>query len=341
MRRDIVCIGALVLILAVVIGAGMVSSPFLIHGYDTPIAQITEIDHNYSPRYADVRESIFSNEARVYPYAEDIHDLFTETGLRMEISSAVKILETPKEYIETIYEVDHEAETNTSISWDVHKVKCSIGVTVWTYEGGIAKTGETIFWITLSSNPSSIFMGLDEHYDFFVNVYNREPVRIVGEMEVVPTATIEYLYDPVETDKVPQWIIDSGYTGELNNHRSIKFPVKILNAEPTTYIDFGGLQRAEASATFDIGIDVILVGYWEQEVDYREHIIPVLDDLIGDLITFLTLMAWVIVGFVATIVIFRFVPDMKLKLIATIIVWGVLIGIYGISAIQTWMGGAG
>jgi len=340
MRRDILAIVGLVLILSVIVGAGMISSPFLIHGYDTPIARITEVDHSYQPE-ANIGpyENIENTHAEIYPFSVDAADWMYETGLRIEISSAVKILDTPKEYIETIVEVveDHEAKTNMTKNWDVHKVKCSIGATIWTYEGGTAKCGEATFWVTLSANPSSIFMDLDEHYDFFVNVYNIDPVSIVGEMEVTPTATVEYEYTAVETDKIPQWIIDSGYTGELNNHRSIKFPIKVLNAQPTLVAEV--IRTGEASATFNIGIDVILIGYWEQEVDYRKHRIPELPDLLADLIAFLTLFFWVALGFIATILVFRFVPDWKMKLLATGIVWAVLLIIYGFEAIRVWTGG--
>lgn len=336
MRKDILAVIGLVIILAVLVG--VVSTPFIIHGYDSPIARITEMDDRYEENPIFTQRHIADNFAYAYPVSPDYLDLFTECGVRLEIKSAPNVIGTP-EVIDTITEVvvDDVAKTNMTRNWDVHKVKCSMGATAWTYEGGIAKCGQITFWVTLSANPSSIFMDLDEHYDFFVNVYNIDPVVIVGEMEVTPTATGDYIYDPVETDAVPQWILDSGYTGQVNNHRSIKFPITILNAEPSAI----GIWRTEASATFHIGIDVILIGYWEQTVDYRDWKIPTVPDILGDLIAFFTLFAWVILGFLATILIFRFVPDIKMKLFATGIVWFVLLAIYGINAITVWLGGAG
>jgi hypothetical protein len=341
MRKQILAIIALLLILAVMVGwviipKGHISS-FNIHGYDSPVAQITEIEHSYSPRYVDVREGIAPNAAYAYPYAADIHDLITETGVRIEIRSAPNVLGTT--YIETLSEavVNHVEETNYTRNWDVHRAKCSMGATIWTYEGGIAKCGQTTFWITLSTNPNSIFSTTEDHYDFFVHVYNIDPAAIVGEMEVTPTATGDYVYDPIGTEPLPGWIQESGYTGEVTNHRSIKFPVTVLNAQP---VIFGEVVRTgESSATFHIGFDVILFGYWEQVVDYRDWRIPEPDDWLGMLIDFLTLFAWVLLGFVATILIFRSVPDLKMKLLATAIVWIVIIAIYGIDAITVWMGG--
>jgi hypothetical protein len=341
MRKQFLALVALLLILAVMVGWVIVPRTHIpslnIHGYDSPVAQITEIDHSYSPRYVDVRESMLPNAAYVYPYALDIHDLITETGLRIEIRSAPNVLS--KTFIETISvaEVDKVAKTNKTKNWDVHRVKCSMGATVKTYEGGVAKCGQTTFWITLSTNPNSIFSTTDDHYDFFVNVYNIDPAVIIGEMEVTPTATGDYVYTPIGTGSVPSWIRESGYTGEINSHKTIKFPLTVLNAQPTVIAEV--VRTGEASAQFLIGFDVILFGYWEQVVDYREWREPPIPDLLGDLIVFFTLFAWVVLGFAATILIFRFVPDVKLKLLATAIVWVVLLAIYGINAITVWMGG--
>lgn len=339
MRRDILVIVVLLGILALMVGSSMMPprERLIVHGYDGPVAKIVEIDHSYSPRYVDVRESISPNAAYVYPYAEDIHDLITETGLRLEIRSAPNVLKTI--YIETITEavVDKVAKTNMTKNWDVQRVKCSMGATVWTYEGGLGKCGRTDFWVTLEDNADSIFSTLDEHYAFFVNIYNIDPVSIVGEIEVTPTATIDYVYDPLPADPVPQWIIDSGYTGEVNNHRTVKFPITVLNAQPVLTAEV--IRAGESSATFYIGFDVILVGYWEQTVDFREHRIPELPDLLEDLLAFLTLFFWVALGFIATILVFRFVPDWKMKLLATGIVWAVLLIIYGFEAIRVWTGG--
>jgi hypothetical protein len=336
MRKDILAIVALFAILGFMIGGLVI--PFLaIHAYDSPVAQITEIEHNYSPRYVDVRESIAPNAAHVYPYALDIHDLLTETGLRIEIRSAPNVLS--KTFIEriTVAEEDHAAKTNKTRNWDVHRVKCSMGVTIWTFQGGVASCGQTTFWITLSTNPNSIFSTTEDHYDYFVHVYNIDPVVIVGEMEVTPTATADYVYDPFGTGSVPGWIRESGYTGEITSHKKIRFPVIVLNAQPVLLAEV--IRTGESSATFNIGFDVILFGYWEQTVDYREWKIPEPDDWLGMLIMFLTLFAWVVLGFIATILIFRFVPDLKMKLLATAIVWAVLLAVYGINAITVWMGG--
>jgi hypothetical protein len=156
MRKNILAFIGLVLVLGLVVGGVVLPllrqthvPSFNIHGYDSPVAQITEIDHSYSPRYVDVRESIFPNAAYVYPYAADIHDLVTETGVRIEIRSAPNVLGTT--YIETLSEavVDHADKTNKTRNWDVHRVKCSMGATVKTYEGGVAKCGQTTFWITI------------------------------------------------------------------------------------------------------------------------------------------------------------------------------------------------
>lgn len=340
MRKDILAIIGLLAVLAIMVGTVYpmfnVHVPTLaIHGYDSPIARVTDMEDRYAVNPMFTNRHIADNNAHVYPIAPDYLDLATMCGVRLEIRSAPNVLSTT--YIETITEavVDHVAETNTTRNWDVHKAKCSMGATIWSYEGGVAKAGETTFWITLSTNPNSIFSTTEDHYDNFIHVYNIDPAALVGEIEVRPSATGDYVYTPVDTEPMPSWIIDSGYTGAVNNHRSIKFPLTVLNVEPSVW----GLVRTEASATFNIGFDVLIWGYWEDTVDYRDWRIPEPEDWLGMLISFLTLFAWVVLGFVATILIFRFVPDVKMKLLATGIVWLVLIVLFGINAVTVWMGG--
>ena len=338
MKREFLAACALLVIVVVVVGG--ILPMFAIHAYDSPIARVTEIESStydiYEPTY-EVKRLVFDNEARIYPVVPDALDLNTMTGVRIEIRSAPNVL--GKTFIETITvaEVDKVAKTNKTRNWDVHRVKCSMGATIWTYEGGVAKCGQTTFWITLSTNPNSIFSTTDDHYDYFVNVYNIDPVAIVGEMEVTPSATGDYVYTPLGTGSVPSWITESGYTGEITSHKTIKFPITLLNAQPVVVAEV--VRTGESSATFNIGFDVILFGYWEQSVDYREWEIPEPDDWLEALITFFTLFAWVVLGFIATILIFRFVPDLKMKLLAIGIVWVVLLAIYGMNAITVWMGG--
>lgn len=339
MRKQLLAIVALLLILGVLVGWVLLPKThipsFDIHGYDSPVARITDMEDRYDSDPLLTYRRIEDNAAYVYPISLDFLDAVTMCGARIEIKSAPNVLSTT--FIETITEsvVDDVAKTNETRNWDVHRVRCSMGATIWTYEGGVASCGQTTFWITLSTNPNSIFSTTEDHYDFFVNVYNIDPVAIVGEMEVTPTATGDYVYTALGTGSVPSWIRDSGYTGEINSHKTIKFPVTLLNGEPIVW----GIVRTESSATFNIGFDVILFGYWEEIVEYREWKLPPIPDLFRDLLTFLTLMAWVIVGFIATILIFRFVPGWKLKLLATGIVWLVLLAIYGIDTITVWLGG--
>jgi hypothetical protein len=341
MRKQLIAVLILLGILGVMVASVLLPSiapdPLIIHGYDGPVARITEIETSTYDMYDDVREIIYSNDARVYPVRPDYEDYFVKTGVRLEIKSAPNVVDT--EYLETITEVivDDVAKTNTTKNWDVQKVKCSMGATAWTYEGGVRGCGEVIFWITLDDNADSIFSTLDDHYAFFVNVYLIDPVMIAGEMQVHPAFTGDFTYTSLSTESVPQWIYDAGYSGNINNHRVIKFPIKILNAEPAAIGD----ARTDARTEFHIGFDVILFGYWEQTVEYRPWVGPIIPDLLTDIITFLTLMAWIIIGFAATILIFRYVPDMRMKLLAIGIVWVVLLAIYGINAITVWLGGAG
>lgn len=353
MRRDILALGGLVLILVLLIGGSFL--PFAISGYDGPVARIVDIDHTYDDYYLEetIIEEVNPTDAYLYLRLADIGDIAVPCGLRAEIMALPNILTT--EVIDTIKQSvtketrgtedgkDYTDYEVTNKTWEVKRVTCNMQVTIRTYQGGLADIyGDVKFWIQLDDNENSIFTNADEHIVFFVNVYTREAVEKTGNMDVVPSAGgFDFDLTSIESTPVPQWVIDSGYTTKSNLFRTVQFPLRILSATPylgiVPFVDLG--RRYESSATWDIGIDVILIGEWEQVKTTRVwdagiDIPPPLEDLIA----FLLLMAWVIVGFVATIVIFRYVPGMKMKLIAVGVVWAVLIFVYGISAIAVWLG---
>ena len=268
--------GKLYLVIAIIIvvfigGVGLLSlnTGPMIHGYDGPVATISSIDDRYAEDPLLTRRFISGPAAYVYPIAPDIVDIGTMCGVRIEIMAAPNVITT--DYIDTITEVvvDDEAQTNYTKNWDVQRVTCSMSATVQTYEGGVAKCGETTFWIRLEKNAYSIFSNADESYAFFVNVYTRDTAQVTGEMEVVPTAGgWDFELTPVDTEPVPQWLTESGYTGNVNNFDVVEFPITVLNAQPTVFAEL--IRTGEASATFDIGIDVTLVGYWEEVKTYRD-----------------------------------------------------------------------
>jgi hypothetical protein len=334
MRRDILCIGALVLILAALVGVGLL--PFMITGYDGIESTISRVDHGYIYYEEDVGLTGYG----IDPYLPVIDGLAMpmQTGLRVEIGQPRQV-ETRTDWSDSISVLDKEAETNTTTIWEAHIVYMEMGATISTYGSGTLTIQNVEFWIRLIENPYSFFTGADESEAYILAVSMIDKAVISGDIDVEPTAKgYGFPLTTLSDDPTPQWLLDSGYTGNLGRGKEVEFKLKCLDATPS---HIAGMFRTEASATFRIQVEVLLFGEWEVVQEYIEWDWPIPEDFIVQLISFLTLMAWVIVGFVATILIFRFVPDVKLKLLATGIVWVVLLAIYGINAITVWLMGAG
>jgi len=336
MRRDILAIIALLAILAVMVGGVVLPfmyGPLVVHGYDGPVAKIVEIDHDYPSEIVEVTDT----HASVYPDTDDIMDLLISCGLRMEIQAAPNVLS--QEVIDTLTKnvVDDVAKTNITKTVEVKKVKCDMTIHVSTYQGGLASALDTTFWIQVSDNAHSVFTNADNNIVWIAHIYTREVAIERGSMEFIPTSGgYTFPLTTVSKHPVPQWLIDAGYQPEGELFEVVKFPIRILSGVPS--YTFPNV-RTESSVSFDIGFDCILVGEWREVHDYLEGEWLELPDFLGDLLAFLTLFAWVALGFLATILIFRYVPDLKVKLIATGIVWIVLLALYGFAAIETWLGG--
>ena len=298
--------------------------PFIIMGYDGPVAKVVEIDHIYDEGFGDAYwdEWVNPTDAAVYPTSHDILDAITPTGLKIEIMAAPNVLEyIPIETINQTIKSD-DGKTETTKFWDIQKVKCSMSVTVETYMGGLADIfGDVVFWIQLDENPNSIFSDVDDSLVYFVNVYTRTAATKEGGISYVPKAGgFPFEYETVETKPVPQWFIDSGYSTSAAGQSSVKFPIKITSAVPLLAWNV----RSESYVTFDIGIDIILVGHWEETKDVLDWEWPELPDLLGDILAGILFFIYLIVGLVSTIVVFWKVPDTKVKIITVIIIWAVL-----------------
>jgi len=312
--------------------------PLLIHGYDGPVAKIVEIDHRYQP-LANVGpyENVEDTHAEVYPASPDWLDLMTPAGLRMEIQAAPNVIS--QEVIDTLTrsDIDKEAKTNTTTTVEVKRVRCDMQVHITTYQGGLASVLDTTFWIKVEDNAHSVFTNAENNIVWIAHIYTREAATERGSMEFIPTsAGYTFPLTTVSRHPVPQWLTDAGYQPEGELFEVVKFPIQILSGVPVFSFP---VTRTESSVSFDIGFDCILVGEWKEVHPYLEGGWPEVPDFLADLIAFLVLFFWGVLGFAATIMIFRFVPDMKMKLLATGIVWAVLIIIYGVSAVQVWLGG--
>ena len=323
MNRNTIILIASVIILSIVV---MTALPFLgllaIHSYDSPVATIESVETGVSDSTLWTVEKGLSS-ALIYPDTSDLWDAFSSCGLKFTIQSAPVVYGEAEKIDEIVeYVVDDSAKTNMTKTWEVHEIELRMGVTIETYQGGLQASPSAIFWIELENNDASIFSTADEQYAYFVQVYTNQPADIVG---VITSYGEEsgWSFDrtAIGTDPVPQFVLDAGYTPAAEDCAHVKFPVELLSAAPTTIV---ATSRAESRITLHISIMVILFGMWERVVPYVEWVPPVIPDLLGDLVAFLIPLIYLIIGFASTIVIFMKVPDVKIKIIAVVLVWAVL-----------------
>lgn len=334
MRRDFLAIIALLVILAVMMG-GLLGPIFMITGYDGIEATITRADHDYE---------LYTEHTSLVGYGIDPYQpgrtaeitSAAETGLRVEIGQPRQI-DTRMDWSDSISVLDAEAETNITTLWEVHIVYLEMGATITTYGEGVWTIRDVDFWIRLIENPYSYFTGADESEAYILAVTTTEKARIVGDIDVEPTGkAYGFPLTSLSDDPVPQWILDSGYQKTLGEGKEVEFALQCLKATPSHIF---GFFRQEATATFTIQVEVLLFGEWEVVQEYIEWDWPIPDDFLADLLVFLVLFFWVALGFIATIIILRFVPNGKMKILGIAVVWIVLLALYGFNAITVWMGG--
>ena len=296
--------------------------PLVIHGYDGPVATIHSMDDCYADDPMLTYRETHPTSSCVYPIAPDVFDIATQSGMRIEIQGGINVLST--EIIDTIekYEIDDATKTNITQTWEVQKVKCSMGITVATHSGGLADTPGVTWWIMVEENAYSVFSTAEESEAYIINVYTRELTLTEGDLEVVPTAKgADFPIVPIAEVDAPQWLLDSGYTSNLRLFDIIKFPIQVLRGHAA--IAYNPLPyRIDAYSTFDIGLDIILFGYWEQVKDVRDWGWPEWPNLFRDLANALILIG----GVVISVIILWKVPRYW-KIVGLAVVW-LLIGVY-------------
>lgn len=262
----------LAIVVMVIIGSGafLLTNPdmfkFTIHGYDGPVAEIVEVDHTYPANFNLLSVDNIGTAAWVDTGTNDALDLFASSGVRAEINSAPRVIEDT--LLETIVQVDvdDDAETNSTKTWEVHEAVCEMGVTLSTYKGGLQGLYETTFWVQVEESEFSIFSDANQSLAFIIFVETSVEADIIGSFESSPQAGGSPVnLTTVEEFDTPQWIIDSGYTENLDGFKVVKFPVVALSGAPTSIL---GFSRQESSATLKFQISVIVFGLWEKVVPY-------------------------------------------------------------------------
>ena len=278
------------------------SQRVMIMGYDGIVSTVSEVnsDANYDLDFHDLSSAgidppgYWSGFVWVNP-----------TGVKIEIQSGVNVLKY-EDLTEPInVTTDNGDGTYTHRLWEIRRAICNCSATVKTYGEGFEPIEDIEFWISLSENEFSVFQEANETYAFIIAVYTTAAATKTGILDAVPEAGGYYFpYTTVETSPVPQWLIDSGYTGNLGDMAKVKFLIRVEKAQPTTWMT---IWRAESQLTFHIGIDVFMAGYWEKTTDYKEWVPPkpekpwweqFFEDLFGEMDTPTMLLTFIVVALV-------------------------------------------
>ena len=319
-------VGVIVLLLGVFLAIPTTRRNFAITGYDGPVGGFVDVEWDF------VQEQDFEagaavkivapTDAQIYLVTPDWMDILICTGLRAEMQVVPNVLS--QEVIDTISKsvLDEEAETNTTTTVEIWKAKCNLGLTVETWEGGLAQIKDVTFWLELQDNADSIFSSATDRYAYIVEVYNRNQVLKEGSMTVVPTAQgAGFVPTTITEEEVPQWLIDAGYQASGSQMTHIKIPIKILSAVPIQ----SGNVRLESYTTWDIGFDVIMTAKWVHVSDYKEWGWPELPDFWGTLLDAIAQFAWYIAGIVVSIVVILKVKDPRYIALLLGIMWLVVL----------------
>jgi len=328
MRKIITVLAILALLLgfAYVAGVGYhPSSSAPITGYDGITSEFVDIEHGYT----DATQSISITSASMRPKTVLdnglISNLLTPTGLRAELQQP-SVFGSRLDWSDTIRETTKDLGSYTTLqkTWEAHIVQAQMGVTIRTDGVGVATVNNVIFWIQLEENSYSVFTDATESIAFIIEVYTYDEATEsnVDLIDVDPASgSYTIPLTSVETEPIPSWITESGYTGALQNFKKVNFPLKVIEATPGHVL---GWARTETQVTFHLQMDILLFGYWEVVSEFKEWIEPDLPDPIADLIEFIIQFLGLIIGLVCTIVILWKVPDWRVKAVGIIFVWALV-----------------
>ncbi|MBD3407029.1 MAG: hypothetical protein GF411_13000 [Candidatus Lokiarchaeota archaeon] len=306
-----------ILVIALVASVGVIAivginslqeGNILVTGYDGIIGEITHIDRNdYNAEF-----STNGQNAQIDPIYEG--GLSKDpTGLKIEVDSAIDVVEVLKTY-EPIYDESNNPDgvTKDIKEWQFKKYYCEMGVTIETFGTGIDPIKNIVFTVQIYENDFSLFTDADDNYVSLIEVYNAEavPTPEAGSLEVLPASqSAPYVLDPIDTDPVPAWLEDSGFNeATFSQNQAVEIEIKVVEAYPDVVPVFG--WRTDPQVSYDIGLDVLVAGYWVETVD-RDYTPPEPDkprdpfgDLLGGISDFLNdISAGVIIPVVIAIVV--------------------------------------
>ncbi|MHA1812737.1 MAG: hypothetical protein ACTSYX_04800, partial [Candidatus Thorarchaeota archaeon] len=208
-----------------------------------------------------------------------------------------------------------------------------------TYGDGWVSIKDVKFWILLENNAFSVFTSADETAVAVLNVYTSERPEIGQQGKKLDFDPEGGGYDlPLYTaegqkvSSVPDWLQDEYAVENLKRLQTVRFPITVIEAAPTT-VSFFDWSRVECQAVITLGIDVLLFGQWEELRPYHKVEPPepdktwwdMLQDWLEENSPSLMGILLLVIGLVFTVIVFRFVPDWRMKLVAVAVVWLILL----------------
>lgn len=321
------------------------------HGYDGIVASMHSVEHHYGDGL--VREDNGLYYMGIDPYATVYGvEIPMETGIRCSITApqAKGSLEfDPVEWWEKVM-IDG-VSYNQSTRREAHRYNFQMTARIETYGNGFDTISDVTFWIAVENNDFSIFTSGDEVAVAIINVYTvdvpvvaQKGVDIDFEPKAGGADFAIYSSDGEKMTSVPDWLQESYVLENFEKFSDIRFPIHVLSATPGN--DWGA--RVDCQVEFTIGLDVEVVGEWKQLRPWRDVVQPEPDKTIWEMLlefledpfAFIGTVIWVIVGFVGTVLVLKFVPDPRFKLVGVAAIWGaVFIFGWGVPAIQEFITG--
>lgn len=282
MRKQIIILAAAVIILFLIMPVAL---PFIFrvtqlgiipHGYDGVIATTLEVEHDYT-----ILEEYNTGLAMgIDPYGEYGRDWSPlETGLRLSITSPQYLRNedrTLDPFVSGIITDTLGVMWEETTSQKVSKMTFEMSMILSTYGSGFGAITDVTFWIQLSNNDFSVFTGADDVAISIINVYNMERPFISQTGTTIDfepeSSGADFPLHTVEGGSIgrfPDWAADSYNLDNLKTLSNIKFPLYVLEADPTT-VSLIDWTRVECQVEFTLGIDVLVFGEWKELKPYRD-----------------------------------------------------------------------
>lgn len=297
--RNLKVIG--IVILAILVANYVISGNTVTTGYGGLTAEIVNVQGKMEST------SVTTNDGLIATWDTDGYwspwpFAVNPTGVTMEIQGRANIMGIEEAGAPIKEVIDNGDGTWTQKMWAQSIVKCEFGVRVATSGTGLESAQDTIFTIRLQENQFDLFTKADDVRAYIIETYVIEVTEESTNMKLSPSSAGQYVkLTPLRDSTVPDWILEAGYQQPISQMESATFELRVDFAQPTSFL---WSDRAEVSASWVIGVDMLTFGYWEQ-VGPNKYFDPPTDDWWANLLP--VLPALILGGTIAAVILVVFV----------------------------------